>query len=285
MQRRVRHFKKTVGFATFETFEPPQVWTSFLNDNDAVICPSKFNVEVFKAAGITKPIYHIPHCIDTELYNPGVEPAEKSELFTFLFLGTWKKRKGYPQLLEAWIKEFDIHDKVRLVIKTDRLTMARNEIEQTKQRLGLSQKEIAPIVFETRVLTEVELPKFIRGADCLISPTLGEGFGLPGLQAMALGVPVAITNFSGCCDYANDQTATLIEPAGFILLNELDKIHQFEHKKWAHVKVETVQSTMRSILTNPEPARAKAQVGAKMVAEQYNYETTATRFEELLKEI
>lgn len=283
MQRRIPVSGKTVGFATFETFEPPQNWAEILNGNDAVICPSQFNVKIFEKLGVKKPIHYIPHCVDTNLYHPGVK-VDKNERFTFLFFGTWMKRKGYCQLLEAWMKEFDSNDNVRLLIKTNRYTMANKAIAELKQLLGLQKKELAPIVFESRVLNEQELPLLFKSADCLISPTLGEGFGLPGLQCMALGVPVAITNFSGCTDYANDKTATLIEPSGFIVYNEMDGHPQFQNHKWAHITVDSVRQIMRNIYENPQTLTAKIDAGLEMVR-KFSYAETAKRFEILLESL
>jgi glycosyltransferase involved in cell wall biosynthesis len=283
MQRRVHKFPKTVGFATFETFQPPPVWIPILNENDVVICPSKFNAKIFAHAGVKKPIVHIPHGIDTKLFNPSVEPlSSKDDHFTFLFFGTWRRRKGWPQLIEAWFREFDKDDKVRLVIKTDRRANAARDIEQMKAELGLYKKETAPIVFESRVLNELELPRFMKNADCLVSPTLGEGFGLPGLQSMALGVPVIITNFSGCQDYANDQTATLIEPVGYILHNDLDQIAQFENKKWAHVMVADVRRAMRHVLTRSDIVTEKAKRAAEIAARDYSCEAVIGKFEAMV---
>jgi glycosyltransferase involved in cell wall biosynthesis len=282
MQMRVTRMKKSVGFATFETFQPPHVWIPILNQNDVVICPSKFNAKIFEHAGITKPIVHLPHCIDTRLYNPGVQPSDKQPAYTFLFMGTWRERKGWKQLLEAWFREFDAGDNVRLLIKTDKLTQSRNDIELLRSSLGFSKKETAPIVHETRVLTETELPRFIKNADCLVSPTFGEGFGLPGLQAMALEIPVIITNFSGCTDYATHETATLIEPVGYRLINELDTISQFANKKWAHIDVPSVRRAMRHVLCNADTVKNKATRAAKMVAEEYNYAATMARFDAMV---
>jgi glycosyltransferase involved in cell wall biosynthesis len=284
MAGRVQPLDRSACFATFETFEPPQRWIEVLNGEDAVICPSEFNVKIFRNAGVTKPIHHIPHCIDLDLYNPGVKPLQTDERFTFLFFSTWKKRKGYAQLLEAWMKEFDIHDNVRLLIKTDRYTTANKEISEMKHMLGLEKKELAPISFEGRVLSEIELPKVFKSADCLICPTLGEGFGLPGLQCMALGVPVAITNFSGCTDYANENTATLIEPDGHIIYNEMDGIAQFRNKKWSHITVDSVRSTMRYVLNNPEVIEKRKQAGFEM-SKNFSYQVIAEKFKTLVESI
>jgi glycosyltransferase involved in cell wall biosynthesis len=273
---------KSVGFGTFETFDPPEHWVKILNTNDAVIVPSKFNEKVFRHAGVVKPIFHIPHCIDTTLYNDKTVFGKEHSEFTFLFFGTWKKRKGWPQLIEAWFKEFDKSDNVRLVLKTDRITMSQRDIEEIKRSLGLK-KDFAPISYETRVLNEEAIPALIKKADCLICPTLGEGFGLPGLQAMALQVPVIITNYSGCQDYANEQTATLIEPSGFIALNELDKIPQFNNKKWAHITATSVAKSMRYAVENKEAIKNKAFAAAGFVAQEFGYKRTAERFDAMLE--
>jgi glycosyltransferase involved in cell wall biosynthesis len=275
------NLRKSIGFATFETFDPPKHWIKILNENDAVICPSKFNENIFRHAGLTKPIFHIPHCVDTRLYNPGVQAKKEGNAYTFLFFGTWKKRKGYEQLLEAWFREFDSSDNVQLLIKTDRITLSQQCIESIRRNTGLK-KDFAPILFETRVLNEEAIPQLIKKADCLVCPTLGEGFGLPGLQAMALGVPVIITNYSGCQDYATEETATLIEPNGFIMLNDLDKIPQFENRKWAHVSHLAVAKAMRYVTENKEAVLKKAENAAIFVAKEFGYEATAKRFDTML---
>lgn len=295
MQRRVPKTQKTIGFATFETYSPPIEWVNILNENDAIICPSEFNVKIFENAGIQKPIYYIPHCFNPELYNPNIPPLERDPAiphigepdgrFVFLFIGTWKKRKGYQQLLEAWMQEFDTNDNVKLVIKTDRYTIANKTIQDTRINLGLQKKEIAPILLEGRVFNEVELPKFFKTANCLVCPTLGEGFGLPGLQCMALGIPVIVTNFSGVTDYANEHTATLIEHNGFVVYNDLDTIPQFRGKKWANITVQSIRDAMRKVINEPELAKQKAQNGLEYIKSRFTYDAVSTKLSEMLKQI
>ena len=285
MQKRAERLGKTVGFATFETFEPPKEWVDVLNTNDAVICPSLFNMKIFKHAGVDKPLYYVPHCVNIDAYHPGVIPSLKSDVFTFMCFGAWKKRKGWPQLLEAWSQEFKPDEKVRLVIKTDRHTMANIAVDQTVRNMGLTRKDIAPIEFESKILTDTELPSFMKSADCLICPTMGEGFGIPGLQCMALGVPVVITNFSGCTDYANEQTATLIEPNRFIIYNEMDNIPQFRNKKWANVTTEEVRLKMRFAFQNQSIIKAKADAAVSFVKENFSYQKTAERLSQLFESL
>jgi glycosyltransferase involved in cell wall biosynthesis len=49
------------------------------------------------------------------------------------------------------------------------------------------------VVLAERVAIE-DLPAYYAGAECLVLPSLHEGFGLPALEAMACGCPVVVSN-------------------------------------------------------------------------------------------
>jgi len=61
------------------------------------------------------------------------------------------------------------------------------------KRLGISEGE--PLIF-TRFIAEEDLPSLYSGAELFVFPSLYEGFGLPPLEAMACGCPVASSNMS-----------------------------------------------------------------------------------------
>ena len=284
LQRRVKKNKKSIGFATFETFSPPKKWIDLLNENDAILAISQFNYKIFSHEKIKKPIYYIPHCLDFDVYNKKVFPMYDYDKYTFLFLGTFKERKGYKELFEAWIREFTEADNVQLVIKTDRPQKAEQYLENTIKQLGIN-KGIAPVIFENKVFDEKIMPSFIKSADCFICPTKGEGFGIPGLQCQALDIPVIITNFSGCQDYATERTATLLEPSGFILRNNMDNIPQFKNKKWAFIEVGKIRKAMRYVINNKDEVKVKAGVARNYVSNRFNYDEVGKLFVNMLREI
>jgi len=285
MQRRRQRMRKNIGLATFETYDPPENWIKILNTDDAVIAPSKFNYSVFAHSGVKCPLFHIPHCIDINKFNTMVEPMKKYDKFTFLFFGAWKIRKGYEQLIEAWFREFTNKDNVQLIIKTDKVQKAQVQVGSIKNNLGFSQKDNAPILFENTIFDENMLPRFFKSVNCLISPTLGEGMGLPGLQCMALGVPIIITNFSGCQDYANDKTATLLEPQGFIMHQQMDEYPQFRQKKWSFITVSEIRTKMRQVLQNFDIAKEKAKYGAEFVKDNFNYSRCVEKINEMVETV
>jgi hypothetical protein len=276
--------EKAIGFATFETYEPPKAWIDILNNMDAVICPSQFNYKIFAHAGIKRPLFYVPHCFDDALYNKNVVRLQKFDKFTFLFAGTWKKRKGWPQLIEAFFREFSNKDNVQLLLKTDKVQTASQDIEKMRVNMNLG-KEYPPILFERRIFDDEHLPSFYKSADCLVMPTLGEGFGLPALQCMAVGTPVIVTNFSGCQDYAAEDRCTLIEPSGFVLQSTMDNITQFNNKKWPRLTVQSIQDAMRSVFTQYDQAKVKADKAYDYVHANFNFGVASSSFNKVMESI
>jgi len=284
IQKRIKKQEKSIGLATFETYQPPEKWIDILNKNDAIIAPSKFNYKIFSHMKIKKPIYYIPHCIDFDVYNENVMPLFEYDKYTFLFMGIWKERKGYKQLIEAWLREFKEEEGVQLLIKTDKVKRAEEYIKKIKKQLGIN-KGFAPIIIENKVFDEETLPKFMKSVDCLISPTMGEGFGYPGLQCMALKVPVITTNFSGCQDYADDSTATLLEPNGFVFRNNMDNIPQFRSKKWAFIEINKIRKAMRYVLSHKNEVKKKSEIAYVNVKNKFNYEKISNLFAEMIRDL
>ena len=284
IQKRIKGYKKSIGFATYETYQPPENWVDILNKNDAIIVPSRFNYKIFSHMQIKKPIYYLPHCLNMEVYNRDVLPLYEYDKYTFLFMGIFRERKGYKEQIEAWLKEFTLEDNVQLIIKTDRIKKAQEYVEKVKKQIGIN-KGFAPILFENKVFDERDLPKYLKSVDCLVSSTKGEGFGLPGLQCMALGIPVIVTNFSGCQDYANSKTATLLEPNGFIFRANMDNIPQFRNKKWAFLEVNKIQKAMRYIFNNQKKVEMKSNWAFSDITNKFNYKIIGNMFTNIIREL
>ena len=278
MQKRFRDKKcsRTIGFATFETMEPPKIWIKILNFNHAVFVPSKFLFDEFKKAGIAKPMFHIPHCIDFNKFRP--KKNEGTDKFKFMFFGSWKKRKGGQELVEAFFKEFSHQDDVQLIISGDQGGSIQADIQKIRRRF--QGKQLPYLDVQEKIIPSTDVPNHLSRCDCLISPTMGEGFGLPGLQAMAVGTPIIITGWSGCTEYATEETATLLTPEKFVEIEFLDGIPQFRGCKWAAISVDQIAAKMRYVYEHREEALQKADVGTKLVREKFNYDIIFSKIKE-----
>jgi alpha-1,3-rhamnosyl/mannosyltransferase len=117
-----------------------------------------------------------------------------------LYLGINKPHKNLARLVEAWSLVRDRGITLALAGREDpRYPQARQRVEE----LGLGDA----VLFLGDV-TEANLPPLYSGAAAFVFPSLYEGFGLPVLEAMACGVPVACSNTSSLPEIVGDAALT-----------------------------------------------------------------------------
>lgn len=104
-----------------------------------------------------------------------------------------------------------------------------------------------------------DLPFFYNAADLFIFPSLYEGFGLPILEAMACGVPVACSNLSSMPEVAGDAA---------VLFDPYDR--------------ESMINALLTILTNPSVAQTCRQRGLKR-CQTFSWTNSARRTMEILR--
>ena len=81
------------------------------------------------------------------------------------------------------------------------------EIERTVTELGLEER----VVF-TGYVADDDIPLLYAGAELFVFPSFYEGFGLPLLEAMAAGVPMAVARVSSLPEVAGDA-AEFFDPS------------------------------------------------------------------------
>lgn len=81
-----------------------------------------------------------------------------------------------------------------------------SEISRTAEQAGVGDR-----VHTTGYVSEDELAALLSGADLFVLPSLYEGFGLPLLEAQALGTPVACSSAASLPEVA-DGSAQLFDP-------------------------------------------------------------------------
>lgn len=108
----------------------------------------------------------------------------------FMYVGGLRPTKNIPKLLEAFFYFKKNNPQYRLLIIGESVH-PDPEILATLERYKLK----SSVIFKKNIRTE-DLPKYYRGAQALLQPSLYEGFGLPVIEAMACGCPVIVNNAS-----------------------------------------------------------------------------------------
>jgi len=122
-----------------------------------------------------------------------------------LYLGSNKPHKNLVRLIEAWAAMQAKTPDYTLVIAGAWLPQ-HPEPRQRAQALGIDDRVcwLGPLPGE-------DLPALYTAANVFIFPSLYEGFGLPVIEAMACGTPVACANTSSLPEVAGDA-AVLFDP-------------------------------------------------------------------------
>jgi glycosyltransferase involved in cell wall biosynthesis len=111
-----------------------------------------------------------------------------------------RPHKNIPRLVEALAQ---IPDAVLVIPGYE---TGDDELEALADRVGVSGRLRRP-----GWVDEATLDGLYRAADCFVFPSLAEGFGLPVLEAMLRGAPVACSNATSLPEVAGDA-ALLFDP-------------------------------------------------------------------------
>ena len=117
------------------------------------------------------------------------------------FLGTLEPRKNVPALIRAWARAVGADSEPPALVLAggpgwdDQVQPA---IDQVPSRLRVIRAGYLPLR---------DLPGFLAGARVLAYPSLGEGFGLPVLEAMACGAAALTTRELSLPEVGGDAVA------------------------------------------------------------------------------
>jgi glycosyltransferase involved in cell wall biosynthesis len=154
-----------------------------------------------------------------EVNYPGiVAPKPKNtSIFPYIFkpheyffaVGKIEPRKNLQRLIEAFLKLIQAppYAHMHLVIAGPR------GWDNATQALSHPQIHLLGTV------TDEELANLYQNALAFVFPSLYEGFGIPPLEAMALGCPVILSNVSSLSEIATSASACFVDP------NSVGSIH------------------------------------------------------------
>ncbi len=143
--------------------------------------------------------------IETAFFDVPPHPAPDPAL---LFVGRIRKYKGLGHpLLSAWelvLKEFP---KARLQI------VGRGNYEEALRR-EIAQRGLTHSIQMTGFVDENQKRELIRSAWLMVYPSVKEGWGLPVIEAAAVGIPTVASDSPGLRESVRDGETGLLVPHG-----------------------------------------------------------------------
>lgn len=255
-----------IGYTMVENTKIGPRWAELCNNMDAIFVPSNFLVDVFKEGGVTKPIKVVKQGINSESF-PYFEREEK-EKFIFGTLGFIDERKNWKDLIQAFSSEFDEREPVELWIKNS---------NKYFEHLNFADKRIKTI---NEYYSFEKIQGLYKLFDCFVSPSHAEGSGLTPREAMATGLPVILTNWSGQTEVAN--WGYPIDP---IAIDYPDIRGNEQPGFQARLDVRELMYWMRYVYEHRAEAKEKGKKASEYIHKNWNWEVCAKNLIEKVKEL
>lgn len=204
--RKPRRARQMTPWMFYELTNLPKPVVEAINTNDAVYVCSQFVRDVFVSSGVHVAIEVLGHGVNPSQYR--FKTRSVSSPFTFLCVAEHTPRKNLPMLVRCFERAFGHRDDVELLIKVGLHGPG-----------GLAHHITQPS--KVKVLHQLwpddrAMASLYHSAHCFVLPTRAEGFGMPFLEAMATGLPVIATDFSGHLDFCTPENAYLIRNRGLV---------------------------------------------------------------------
>lgn len=144
-------------------------------------------------------IYVCPYGVDTHAFHrENLKVREEDKPIRFVFVGGTKQIKGLSYMLEAFQK-ID-HKKATFTI------IGKDDLNS-----DLKQKYARDVIF-TGIVPHDEIPMLLQNFDVMVFPSLGEGFSLSMVEALACGLPIISSCNTGVNDYISEGINGFITP-------------------------------------------------------------------------
>ena len=266
----------------------PKEWIEKMNASvDEVWAYTHFVRECYIQSGLDpQRVFVIPAGVNTDLFNPHIEPLNlpTDKKFKFLFVGGTIWRKGIDLLLEAYLQAFTRNDDVCLVIKDvggGSFYQDQNFstlIQQTQQDPNAPQ-----IVYLDVDLNPDDLPRLYTACDCLVHPYRGEGFGLPIAEAMSCALPVIVTGAGASQDFCNNENAYLLSAQKRTLDHTHAAGRETVNAPFVYEpNVAEIVTLMRHVVNHPDEANAKGARAREGICTRFTWDHAVKQIEERL---
>lgn len=276
---------RNIGITVWDSTVLPAGWAEPLALVDEIWVPSRY-AAISHQRPQGPPVRVIPHPVRVRAPRPDsastvgrTRRAERStfgipdEQFVFLAIQEWSDRKNPLGVLAAFVDAFSGRNDVALLMKIG-LRYVR-DFRAVRQALDAVLRRHArrgahpPVYVIAEELTGRSLNRLYQWADAYVSLHRSEGFGLCLAEAMAHGLPVVATGYSGNLDFMDDQSAFLVEHRVVPVRVELGPHDLWTRDmEWAEPRHDHAVTALRALLADKDRRCEVARRGQHRVLQE-----------------
>lgn len=258
-----------VGYWAWELANCPEDWVPVIGMVDEIWAPSRFIQYAF-AEKTSKPVEYMPLCVALPTFSKRSRAyfrlPENRFLFVFAFdFLSYIERKNPFATIRAFQTAFpDRSTPVGLVIK---VMNGDGKNPQWVRMMEIIADDPRIHVLNQTMNREDVLALF-DACDCFVSLHRSEGFGRGPAEAMYLGKPVIVTNYSGNTDFTRAENSCLVD---YKLVSVKPGQYVFdEGQVWADADVEHAAWHMRRLVGENAFALEIGARGREFIHANYN---------------
>jgi len=204
---------KWIAWTPIDSYSWATGWNEIFAGPDINLAMADFGVERMKANNVQN-IRVVPLGVDTKKYIPLENREELRKIFNFQdkfvvgFVGRNQKRKMLDRLIMSFAQFSKGKDDVSLLLHTDLVppdcpgwdlrTLFYSYMKDydpellSKNKINMTKKDMDIVIRQS--LAPDKIVEIYNLMDVFFYPTGGEGFGMPGIESQACGVPLIMTN-------------------------------------------------------------------------------------------
>jgi glycosyltransferase involved in cell wall biosynthesis len=299
MEDEVRSLVPMVYYHVWDNHPAPIYNKPWYDSTDVIACISKVTEEVVKEVVPNhKDVYYLPHTVDTEVFKKiedekeikerrkeGFKTLDNVDDRVIFFWNNRNARRKQSGSLIYWFKTFldEVgHDKATLLMHTDPKDVHGQDLEYIIHHLGLDEGQ----VFLSRQKVDPEhLAVMYNIADCTISVSDAEGFGLATLESLACETPIIVTMTGGLQEQVTDGERWFgigMEPTSRAIIGSQEIPFIYEDR----LSEEVVVDALKKIYNATKEERAElGNAGREHVLKNYSPEKYAKGWEELFDRV
>ncbi len=213
---------KWIGYFPIDAGPLPGYFLPIVQRMDHRVTTSDYSATVFRQYFPQMDISVIRHGVDVGVFHPcGCKPVKPllpdgRKAFVVGCVARNQPRKGIPVLIEAFARLAERHSDVMLHLHTNPWDVDGWVLRELLAQHGVADRtSFTETMLRFESLSDIELCNVYRFFDVFALPTMGEGFCIPILEAMACGVPVVATAGSAVTELLNGRGELVPPVAAF----------------------------------------------------------------------
>ena len=270
-----------IQWIVFESTRVPLTVMSTMLTADQVWVPSEWGRSVLIENGLDPAICEIvPEGVDTDRYHP-YAPRVNSPIITYLIAGKYEMRKSIIETIYAWAQEFGADPDVELVVKTDHFINKEakyNELSEFIDRLKVGNVRVI-----WGSVSDNDMADLYQQSHIFVLPSKGEGWGLPLIEAAAVGLPIITTWHSAHTEFLQHIRSSVITVEHDMVPITCQEYQFFyptpdgDWGSWAQPRVDSIRQALKKSRDSYDYLHKRARENSHIIRKTFSWAQSADR--------